>query len=92
MGAQGMMAVTKDGLNFKLDTESIDVVDVTGAGDTVISHLAIGIMRGFSIKESMTQANKAAGVAVSRLGTTPVTLGHLRFKEESISSVRKRGV
>jgi len=85
MGAQGMIAVNKDGENYILATESKDVVDVTGAGDTVISHLAIGVLKGLTMEQALTQANKAAGISVSRLGTTSVSM-------DDVSTLEKKKV
>ena len=54
--------------------ESIDqkVFDVTGAGDTTIAYLATCIVNGFDIKESVDMANYAAGIQVSKVGTSTV--------------------
>ena len=59
MGAEAIMAVNRDGQHYRLTTESKDVVDVTGAGDTVISHLAAGIANGLPIR-ALTDMNRAA--------------------------------
>lgn len=73
LGADGLMAVNKDGIRYNFRNESKDVLDVTGAGDTVLAFLAVGIINNLTIEEALRQANKAAGVSVSRLGTTPVS-------------------
>jgi bifunctional ADP-heptose synthase (sugar kinase/adenylyltransferase) len=49
------------------------VFDVTGAGDTVLSVLALSAAAGASLPEAAILANTAAGVAVSKLGTATVT-------------------
>jgi len=49
------------------------VFDVTGAGDTVLSVLALAAAAGASLPEAALLANIAAGVAVSKLGTATVT-------------------
>jgi D-beta-D-heptose 7-phosphate kinase/D-beta-D-heptose 1-phosphate adenosyltransferase len=49
------------------------VFDVTGAGDTVLSVLALAATAGASLPEAAILANTAAGVAVSKLGTATVT-------------------
>lgn len=51
---------------------SRDIVDVTGAGDSVIAALAIALTEGKDICEAVRYANKVAGVAVSRFGTYAV--------------------
>jgi D-beta-D-heptose 7-phosphate kinase/D-beta-D-heptose 1-phosphate adenosyltransferase len=49
------------------------VFDVTGAGDTVLSVLALGAAAGAPLADAATLANTAAGVAVSKLGTATVS-------------------
>lgn len=48
------------------------VYDVSGAGDTVISTLAAGMMHGLSPLESLQLANTAAAVVVGKVGTVPI--------------------
>jgi D-beta-D-heptose 7-phosphate kinase/D-beta-D-heptose 1-phosphate adenosyltransferase len=49
------------------------VFDVTGAGDTVLSVLALASAAGASLPDAAILANSAAGVVVSKLGTATVT-------------------
>jgi D-beta-D-heptose 7-phosphate kinase/D-beta-D-heptose 1-phosphate adenosyltransferase len=49
------------------------VFDVTGAGDTVLSVLALAAAAGAPLPDAAILANAAAGVAVSKLGTATVT-------------------
>jgi rfaE bifunctional protein kinase chain/domain len=49
------------------------VFDVTGAGDTVLSVLALAVAAGASLPDAALLANTAAGVVVSKLGTATVT-------------------
>ena len=49
------------------------VFDVTGAGDTVLSVLAVATAAGASLADAAILANAAAGVVVSKLGTATVT-------------------
>jgi D-glycero-beta-D-manno-heptose-7-phosphate kinase len=50
-----------------------DVVDVTGAGETAIAALGVGLHRGLSLEQAMVYANKAAGIKVGRFGPSVVT-------------------
>jgi D-beta-D-heptose 7-phosphate kinase / D-beta-D-heptose 1-phosphate adenosyltransferase len=54
-----------------------DVFDVTGAGDTVLSFLAFGLVNNLSWHDCLKVANKAAAVAVSHVKTYPVHLDEL---------------
>jgi D-beta-D-heptose 7-phosphate kinase / D-beta-D-heptose 1-phosphate adenosyltransferase len=72
-GKQGITLVTrKNSQDFPV--KPVEIVDVTGAGDTVIAALAMGVANGLSIEQSVTLANLAASIAVSRFGAASVTL------------------
>jgi rfaE bifunctional protein kinase chain/domain len=49
------------------------VFDVTGAGDTVLSVLALAVAAGASLVDAAMLANTAAGVVVGKLGTAKVS-------------------
>lgn len=49
------------------------VVDVSGAGEAAIAALGVGLHEGYSLKESMVFANRAAGKACGKFGTSVVT-------------------
>ena len=49
------------------------VFDITGAGDTVLSVLALAAAAGASLPDAALLANTAAGVVVGKLGTAAVT-------------------
>jgi len=53
------------------------VFDVTGAGDTVLSVLALAVAAGASIPDAARLANAAAGVVVGKLGTATLTPAEL---------------
>jgi D-glycero-beta-D-manno-heptose-7-phosphate kinase len=46
-----------------------EVVDVTGAGDTVIATFSAAVAAGLGMENAMRLANVAAGVVVTKLGT-----------------------
>ncbi len=53
------------------------VFDVTGAGDTVLSVLALAVAAGAELRDAALLANAAAGVVVGKLGTASVTAQEL---------------
>ena len=57
----------------RIETVARRVYDVTGAGDTVISTLAVMLAAGLDFEESCKMANAAAGKVVERVGTSPIT-------------------
>lgn len=55
-----------------------EIVDVTGAGDTVIATFTLALAAGSSFKDAAKLANYAAGIVVMKHGTHAVTLEELR--------------
>lgn len=72
-GEAGMALFEGDSRVTHIPTVAREVFDVTGAGDTVISTLALGLSVGLPIKEAAMLANIAAGIVVGKLGTASVT-------------------
>jgi D-beta-D-heptose 7-phosphate kinase/D-beta-D-heptose 1-phosphate adenosyltransferase len=50
-----------------------EVSDVTGAGDTVIATLALGLAAGAELRDACNLANHAAGVVVAKFGPATVS-------------------
>jgi rfaE bifunctional protein kinase chain/domain len=79
-GEHGMYVFDASGGSIKetmLPAAAREVADVTGAGDTVIAALALGMACGATLAEAADLANHAAGAAVSRFGTVAVTIADL---------------
>ena len=70
---KGMTLLRPNQPAFHLPTEAKEVFDVTGAGDTVISVLAIALADGRSFEEACYLSNVAAGIVVGKLGTSTVS-------------------
>jgi rfaE bifunctional protein kinase chain/domain len=56
---------------------STDIVDVTGAGDTVISTFALAATAGISFQNAARLANCAAGIVVMKRGAATVSFDEL---------------
>lgn len=54
-----------------------EVADVTGAGDTVIAVLALGLAAGAPLADAAQLSNRAAGLVVARFGPATVTIDEL---------------
>ena len=54
-------------------TQTREVFDVSGAGDTVIATLAVMLASGADLTDAMSIANRAAGIVVGKLGTAVVS-------------------
>ncbi len=77
LGADGMFHMTKDGAAGHVPTVARQVFDVTGAGDTVISHLAIALGDKRPLGIAVLLANHAAGIVVGKRGAASVTRAEL---------------
>ena len=67
------------GSNFlkKYRANAKKVMDVTGAGDTVISILALMKAFGLSTEESVQISNYSAGIVIGKRGTATLTYKEL---------------
>jgi D-beta-D-heptose 7-phosphate kinase/D-beta-D-heptose 1-phosphate adenosyltransferase len=83
-GEQGMSLFMRGGELVHLPTAARDVYDVTGAGDTVVSVLAVALAAGASMVEAAVVANHAAGLVIREIGTASVGLDAIErsFREE----------
>jgi rfaE bifunctional protein kinase chain/domain len=88
-GEHGMALFEADSKVTQIPTLASEVFDVTGAGDTVISTLALGLVSGLSILEAAILSNIAAGIVVGKLGTACVTPDELRSRILSHISDRR---
>ncbi len=84
-GKHGMVLWRKDKGMFSIPTMAREVFDVTGAGDTVIATLTLGVALGLELPEASYLANVAAGIVVGKVGTATVKL------EELIDSLASHG-
>jgi D-glycero-beta-D-manno-heptose-7-phosphate kinase len=77
-GAEGLSLIESDGRHTLLPpTNRTEVWDVTGAGDTVIAVLALGLAAGAGLVETAQLANAAAGIVVRHIGVATVTPAEL---------------
>jgi D-beta-D-heptose 7-phosphate kinase/D-beta-D-heptose 1-phosphate adenosyltransferase len=72
-GAEGMSLIRPKQPAVHIPTEAREVFDVTGAGDTVIAVLAMGLAAGNEMAFAMKLANVAAGIVVGKVGTATVS-------------------
>jgi D-beta-D-heptose 7-phosphate kinase/D-beta-D-heptose 1-phosphate adenosyltransferase len=80
MGERGMTLVDNKGHQVSIETAAVEVYDVTGAGDTVISALILAKTAGASWEEAAQIANISAGIVVSHVGTSTVALDGLKSR------------
>ncbi len=78
LGAEGIYFRGAGGREGREATRARSVFDVTGAGDTVVAHLALHLAGRVDLSVAVALANQAAGLVVARLGTNAVTRSELR--------------
>lgn len=76
LGEKGIHYISKNEDIFVPSLKK-EVYDLTGAGDTVLAFLALGLVSNLNMKQCLEIANVAAGVAVSHLKTYAVSLDEL---------------
>jgi D-glycero-beta-D-manno-heptose-7-phosphate kinase len=80
-GERGMTLFGRKITSIKAETMH-EVLDVTGAGDTVIATLAVMLAAGAGVEQAMKVANRAAGIVVGKLGTAAATHAELFGKRK----------
>ncbi len=76
-GKDGMSVVPADGDAVHLPTAARQVYDVSGAGDTAVAAIALGVSAGAAIRDAASLANAAAGIVVAKRGTATVSTGEI---------------
>jgi len=77
LGADGICLVIKGKPAYHFEPKAREVYDVSGAGDTVIAALALGIAGGASFNEAAEIANYAGSIVVGKIGTATTTVDDL---------------
>ena len=78
LGDRGMLVVPVQGHETVVPAIQRAVYDVTGAGDTAISVLALSLAARASLLEAAQLANAAAGISVGQIGAVAVDAGSIR--------------
>lgn len=81
----GMSLCQKGQLPVHIPTQAREVFDVSGAGDTVVATLALGIASHTSLEHAARLANISAGVVVAKIGTATLT------QDELIQAIENQG-
>ncbi|MCR5623884.1 MAG: bifunctional hydroxymethylpyrimidine kinase/phosphomethylpyrimidine kinase, partial [Lachnospiraceae bacterium] len=83
-GPKGISLFEEGRVRKDFPAKEADVYDVTGAGDTVISMMALAISCGLEAPKAIALANYAASIVISKIGTVTCTREELlaRINEE----------
>jgi rfaE bifunctional protein kinase chain/domain len=77
-GPDGMSLFERGGRYTHLPTVAREVFDVTGAGDTVVSVVALALAAGADYVEACRLANHAAGIVIREVGTATCSPAELK--------------
>ena len=83
MGAKGMLVLEKEGWQY-LPAKERRIADVSGAGDTVIAVLGMGLAAGIDMLPTAQIANLAGGLVCEEVGVVPIRPERL-VKEQEIN-------
>jgi D-beta-D-heptose 7-phosphate kinase/D-beta-D-heptose 1-phosphate adenosyltransferase len=80
-GPEGMSLFVRGSPPLHIPPLAREVFDVTGAGDTVVSTLALALAAGATLEQAARLANRAAALVVAKVGTAQATLDELLGSE-----------
>jgi len=79
-GEKGMALFSVGGEPILVGTDAQEVIDVVGAGDTVIAAATLSMAAGADLLLAVRLANLAAGIVVAKVGTAVATQDELRSR------------
>ena len=88
-GKEGASTFPAAGKSTHIKARAREVFDVTGAGDTFVSHLAIGYYLTSDVVKASNMANLASGIVVSKVGAASVSSLELLSAARKTDSLRK---
>ncbi|MBN2591349.1 MAG: D-glycero-beta-D-manno-heptose 1-phosphate adenylyltransferase [Sedimentisphaerales bacterium] len=77
------------GINQVIPTRPRDVYDVTGAGDMVLSTIALTLAAGYDYRTAVELANIAGGIEVGKFGNQTVTIDEIIDEIISLNNTDK---
>src|SRR3989344_87647 len=78
IGSRLLKQLDKNGNITHIPTKAKEVYSIIGAGDTVVSTLALALASGAELKDAAMLANIAAGIKVGKIGTASVSIGEIK--------------
>jgi D-beta-D-heptose 7-phosphate kinase/D-beta-D-heptose 1-phosphate adenosyltransferase len=76
----GMSLFNRMGERSDFPVRSREVKDVTGAGDTVLAMISLGLANQLELSLAVQMANIAAGIAIEKIGCATVRLGEVAMR------------
>lgn len=87
-GSEGMSLFERGNPPVTIRARARQVYDVTGAGDTVVGTLALGLAAGLSLENACRLGNLAAGIVVGELGASTISQQALESNVEETDPLR----
>jgi len=90
---EGLSLFTREGARRDFPVTQKEVVDVTGAGDTVLALLTMALGSSLKPEKGCELANVAAGIAIEHIGCAKITLkeiGEALFRLDGTQKIFKR--
>jgi D-beta-D-heptose 7-phosphate kinase/D-beta-D-heptose 1-phosphate adenosyltransferase len=89
---KGMTLLKRGGAPVHLRTDAKEVFDVSGAGDTAVAVLALGLAARLDLASAVHLANTAAAIVVGKPGTATASVAELdrTLRSERIVSVEDK--
>ncbi|MBN1421685.1 MAG: bifunctional hydroxymethylpyrimidine kinase/phosphomethylpyrimidine kinase [Planctomycetes bacterium] len=79
-GEKGMTFFQAGGAPLHVPTDAQEVIDVVGAGDTVISAVTLALAAGAGVEPAIRLSNVAAGIVVAKVGTAVASRDEIRAR------------
>jgi len=79
---KGATLINKD-IEHHVPSVAQEIFDVSGAGDTMISILAVALANNMSIEKAIDLSIKGAGIVISKVGTVPISYEELMEEKEN---------
>ncbi|MCR8612937.1 MAG: PfkB family carbohydrate kinase [Mycoplasma sp.] len=73
----GMLLINSKEIILDVHAKSLDVIDVSGAGDTVIATVTAYLNMGYNLEESISISNTAASIVIKKMGVVPINIHDL---------------
>jgi len=86
---KGISLFSKEGARKDFPVKTLEVIDVTGAGDTVLAMVAASLANNLELDVAAEFSNISASIAIEKLGCARVTLSDLAKRLLEINSESK---
>lgn len=90
-GDQGLTIFEKNGSIHDVPTKKIKIIDISGAGDTALATLSLGLLCDLNFSQAGVLTNKASGIVVQKPGTATLTSEELESSLQEYNNIEGIG-